>query len=210
MGGFENFSITHWVMLAIFAGGVWPVVRLGCAHRGTPAARTFSRWFALAIPAFTIPMQVVDFLPGQYDFDTTLPLQLCDFAWITAVVALWTHSRFAAAVTYFWGLVLTSQALITPWLNADVPSPKFLGYWGMHWLIVWAAIYLAWGLRLTPGWRVYAGTVGADDLALERQSAWFGSQALVATASIFQPLIATMSASSAPTSSGDQCAATAS
>ena len=159
MGGFENFSSTHWVMLAIFAAGVWPVVRIGCAHRDTPAARTFSRWFALAIPAFTIPMQVVDFLPGQYDFDTTLPLQLCDFAWIAAVVALWTHSRFAAAVTYFWGLVLTSQALITPWLNADVPSPKFLGYWGMHWLIVWAAIYLVWGLRLTPRWRDYVGTV---------------------------------------------------
>ena len=39
----------------------------------------------------------------QYDFDTTLPLQLCDFAWIAAVVALWTHSRFAAAVTYSLG-----------------------------------------------------------------------------------------------------------
>ena len=138
MTGFENFSIAHWVMLALFVAGIWPVVRLGRSHRGTPAARTFSRWFALAIPAFTVPMQVIDFLPGQYDFDTTLPLQLCDFAWIAAVVALWTHSRFAAALTYYWGLVLTSQALITPWLNADVPSPKFFGYWGMHWLIVWS------------------------------------------------------------------------
>ncbi len=159
MTGFENFSTTHWVMLALFVAGIWPVVRIGRSHRGTPAARTFSRWFAVSIPAFTIPMQVLDFLPGQYDFDTTLPLQLCDFAWIAAVIALWTHSRFAAALTYFWGLVLTTQALITPWLNADVPSPKFLGYWGMHFLIVWAAIYLAWGLGLTPRWRDYVRTV---------------------------------------------------
>ena len=124
-------------MLAIFAAGVWPVVRSGAPTetRRQPAPSAVGS--RSTIPAFTIPMQVVDFLPGQYDFDTTLPLQLCDFAWIAAVVALWTHSRFAAAVTYFWGLVLTSQALITPWLNADVPSPKFLGYWGMHWLIVW-------------------------------------------------------------------------
>ena len=42
------------------------------------------------------------------------------------------------------------------------------------------------------------------------QSARTGSQARVATASAFQALIVTISASSAPTSSGDQCAATAS
>ena len=29
----------------------------------------------------------------------------------------------------------------------------------MHYLIVWAAIYLTWGLGLVPGWRDYATTV---------------------------------------------------
>ena len=159
MSGFQTFGVTHWVMLAIFVVGIWPAVRLGRRHRDTPAARTFSRGFALAIPAFTIPMQAIDFMPGQYDFDTTLPLQLCDFAWVAAVFALWTHHRYAVALTYYWGLLLTSQALITPWLNADFPSPKFFGYWGMHSLIVWAAIYLVWGLGITPRWRDYAATI---------------------------------------------------
>ena len=118
-----------------------------------------SRVFAVLIPCFTIPLQVVDFLPGQFSFGSTLPLQLCDFAWIAATVALWTHHRFSVALTYFWGLVLTTQALITPWLTADFPSPKFLGFWGMHFLIVWAAIYLVWGLGLSPRWRDYATTV---------------------------------------------------
>jgi hypothetical integral membrane protein (TIGR02206 family) len=157
--GFETFGTTHWVMLAIFAAGIWPVVLLGRRVRGTDREQTVSRAFALAIPLFTVPMQVVDFLPGQFDIDTTLPLQLCDFAWIAAMIALWTRHRFAAALTYFWGLVLTSQALITPWLNADFPSPKFFGFWGMHYLIVWSAIYLVWGLGLAPRWRDYATTV---------------------------------------------------
>jgi hypothetical integral membrane protein (TIGR02206 family) len=156
---FTTFGTSHWVMLAIFVAGIWPVVRLGRSHRGTDQAVRFSRGFAIAIPLFTVPMQAVDFLPGQYSFNTTLPLQLCDFAWIAATVALWTHNRFAVALTYFWGLVLTTQALITPALSAGFPSPKFLGFWAMHILIVWAAIYLVWGLGLSPRWRDYAATV---------------------------------------------------
>ena len=159
MDEFTTFGTTHWVMLALFVAGIWPVVHIGRSHRGTPEAIRFSRAFALAIPLFTIPMQVVDFLPGNYSFHTTLPLQLCDLAWVAAVVALWTQHRFAVALTYFWGLVLTTQALITPWLVADFPSAKFLGFWGMHYLIVWAAIYLVWGLGLRPAWRDYATTI---------------------------------------------------
>lgn len=157
--GFTPFGTSHWVMLALFVAGIWPVVQLGRAQRGTERARRFSRVVAVVIPCFTIPMQVIDLLPGAYDVDTSLPLHLCDYAWIAAVVALWTHHRFAVALTYYWGLVLTSQAIITPALGADFPSPKFLGFWGMHYLVVWTAIYLAWGLRLTPRWRDYATTV---------------------------------------------------
>jgi len=159
MDTFETFGTTHLVMLALFVAGIWPVVALGRRLRHSPDARTVSRVFAVLLPCFTIPMQVVDFLPGQFSFGSTLPLQLCDFAWIAATLALWTHHRFFVALTYYWGLVLTTQALVTPWLAADFPSPKFLGFWGMHYLIVWAAIYLVWGLGLTPGWRDYATTV---------------------------------------------------
>jgi hypothetical integral membrane protein (TIGR02206 family) len=156
---FTTFGTSHWVMLAIFLAGIWPVVRIGRSHRGTPEALRFSRGFAIAIPLFTVPMQIVDFLPGQFSFNTTLPLQLCDLAWVAATVALWTHHRFAVGLTYFWGLVLTTQAIITPALAEDFPSPKFLGFWGMHLLIVWAAIYLVWGLGLSPRWRDYVTTV---------------------------------------------------
>jgi hypothetical integral membrane protein (TIGR02206 family) len=118
-----------------------------------------SRIFALLIPCCTIPLQVIDFLPGNYDLQTTLPLQLCDFAWIAAVFALWTHRPIPVALTYYWGLALTTQALITPALDNSFPDPKFLAYWGMHLLIVWAAIFLTWGLGLHPTWRDFRRTV---------------------------------------------------
>lgn len=156
---FVNFGTSHWVMIAIFVLGTPPVVVLGRRLRGTPQADRFSKAFAVAIPCFTIPLQVIDFLPGNFHLETTLPLQLCDLAWVAATVALWTHHRYAVALTYFWGLSLTSQALVTPALEAPFPDPKFLAFWGMHYLIVWAAIYLVWGLGLAPDWRDLATTV---------------------------------------------------
>ena len=156
---FETFGTSHLVMLAVFVVGIWPVVALGRRHRGRPSAVRVSRIYAVLIPCFTIPLQVIDFLPGNYDLQTTLPLQLCDFAWIAAVVALWTHRPTPVALTYYWGLALTTQALITPALNVDFPDPKFIAYWGMHLLIVWAAVFLTWGLGLHPTWRDYRRTV---------------------------------------------------
>lgn len=156
---FETFGTSHWVMLALFVAGIVPVVLLGRRVRGTDRARTVSRAFAVAIPVFTIPLQVIDFLPGNYSLQTTLPLQLCDLAWIAATLALWTRHRYAVALTYFWGLALTTQALLTPALAREFPDPKFLAFWGMHYLIIWAAIYLVWGLGLTPDWRDYRNTV---------------------------------------------------
>ncbi|MDN5892629.1 MAG: TIGR02206 family membrane protein [Nocardioides sp.] len=156
---FETFGESHLLMLALFVVGIWPVILLGRRQRSAADPRRVSRWFAVAIMCFTIPMQLVDLMPRQFDFNTTLPLQLCDFAWIAAVLGLLTHHRFFVALTYFWGLALTTQGLLTPWLTADIPNPKYIGFWGMHILIVWAAIYLIWGLGLNPKWRDYATTV---------------------------------------------------
>ena len=80
-------------------------------------------------------------------------------ALIATVVALWTRLPLACALAYYWGLTLTTQALLTPWLNRDFPDPKYLAFWAMHLLIVWAAVYLTWGLRVRPSWRGYRFTV---------------------------------------------------
>lgn len=156
---FTKFSTSHWMALIVFLVCIPFVVMLGRRVRDTPREPLARRYFALAIVAFEVPMQLVDLRPGAYDFDTSLPLQLCDFAWIAAVCALWTRHWFPCALTYFWGLALTTQALITPDLVTGFPDPKFLGFWGMHYLIVWAAIFLTWGLGVVPTWRSWATTV---------------------------------------------------
>ena len=96
---------------------------LGRRQRGTDSAQRFSRVLAVAIPCFTVPIQIFQLTPGDYDIGTSLPLQLCDFAWVAAVWGLWTHRPLPVALTYYWGLTLTTQAILTPSLGQDVPAP---------------------------------------------------------------------------------------
>jgi len=158
---FEPYGVTHWIILAAFVAGIWPVVRLGRSVRRDEAmAERICRAAAVGIIGFALPLQLLDLLPGRFDIDTSIPLQLCDLAWPVAAYALWTRRPTAVAVTYFWGLVLSSQGLITPSLSHSFPHPQFFAFWGTHLLIVWSAIFLTWGLGIRPTWRGYGSTVG--------------------------------------------------
>ena len=37
----------------------------------------------------------------------------------------------------------------------DFPDYRFLAFWAIHLLVVWAAIYLTWGRGMRPTWRSY-------------------------------------------------------
>jgi hypothetical integral membrane protein (TIGR02206 family) len=88
--------------------------------------------------------------------DRSVPLRLTDLATVAAAYALWSQRHWPFALTYYWGLVLSTQALISPALKSpDFPNYRFLGFWAIHLLVVWAAIYLTWGRRMRPGWRSY-------------------------------------------------------
>lgn len=157
---FEAFGTSHWLMLALFVIGIPVLVRRGRRVRGTAAEDRSRKVFAAAIVATAVPLQVVQLLPGGWDFDTSLPLQLCDLAWMAAVYALWTRAPWACALTYYWGLTLTTQAMLTPALVQPFPHPRFIAFWVMHLLVVWAAVYLTAGLGVRPTWRLYRSTVG--------------------------------------------------
>jgi hypothetical integral membrane protein (TIGR02206 family) len=86
----------------------------------------------------------------------SIPLDLTDLATVVAAYAVWSQRHWAYALTYYWGLVLSSQALISPALyGPDFPHNRFLAFFAIHLLVVWAAIYLTWGRGMRPRWRSY-------------------------------------------------------
>jgi len=157
---FQAFTGQHYLLLALFAVGCVAVTVLGRRHRGRRSEVRLRRGFALVLLAFTVPLTIALLLPDEWNLETSLPIQLCDLAWMTAFIALWSARPWAIALTYFWGLTLTIQAIITPSLGESFPELRFFGFWGQHFLVVWTAVLLAWGLGWAPGWWGYRFTVG--------------------------------------------------
>jgi hypothetical integral membrane protein (TIGR02206 family) len=162
---FQAFSGQHWLLLGLFAVGVVLVARWGHSHRGTQREIPARRSFAVLIAAIALTMQVYYQLePGGFDLGESLPVQLCDVATVTAVVALWSRSRRAAAFTYYVALTLSVQGILTPALEQGFPSPRFFGFFALHFLVVWSAVYLTWGLGMRPSWRLYGFTCAATSV----------------------------------------------
>ena len=155
---FSAYGPSHLVVLAVFAIGAALLVWIG--RRQTESqARLLGRVFAtLIVVAFGVALVYKLINPA---LDTSVPLQLCDVAELTAAYALWSQRHWAFVLTYYWGLVLSSQALITPDIGTreegapDFPHHLFVTFFTLHVLVVWAAIYLTWGRRNPPRWRDY-------------------------------------------------------
>lgn len=153
-----QYGTSHLIPLALFVVGAMAAVLIGRRQTDRDGPSGFSRTCAVLIPCATVPFQVID-LVSNFDIDTTLPLHLCDLAWIAATWALWTHRPFPVALTFFWGLTLTIQGVVTPSLNEDFPHPRYFAFWALHLLVVWAALYLVIGLRKAPRWRDFRAAV---------------------------------------------------
>ncbi|HZA17361.1 MAG TPA: TIGR02206 family membrane protein [Pseudonocardiaceae bacterium] len=153
---FMAFGLSHGVVIVVLAVVAAALVVLGRRYRDTSTELLLSRAIAVVFAAFLVPVEVYWLLPGQEGMIHSLPLSLCDLAAMATLWALWSHSSTAFALTYYWGLTLTSQAFLSPELNGpDFPSLQFLSFFGMHCLVLWAAIYLTWGAGMRPDWRSY-------------------------------------------------------
>jgi hypothetical integral membrane protein (TIGR02206 family) len=81
-----------------------------------------------------------------------IPLQLCDWAMIVIIVALWTGSRRWLEIAYFWGIGGTLQALITPNLQFGFPDLRFISFFVAHSGIIIGIVFLMliYGFRPRP------------------------------------------------------------
>lgn len=151
---FSAYGPSHWVVLAVFAVGAALVVRVGRTHRSPDSARRFGRVAGAAILALYLAIYLSTMVPPTVG--RSVPLRLTDLATMAAAYALWSHRRWAYALTYYWCLTLSTQALISPALHSpDFPHYEFLAFWALHLVVVWAAIYLTWGIGMHPDWRSY-------------------------------------------------------
>ena len=158
---FEAWSGQHYLLMLVTVVGGIGAVWFGRSHRGTPRELPARRSLASVSLLVVVGMQIYWLTPDVRDVRNSWPLQLSDLADYAAAYALWTRGSRSSAFTYYIGLTLTLMAVVTPALTAPFPNPEWWGFWLRHIFVVWAAVYLVWGLGVRPTWRLYGMTVAA-------------------------------------------------
>ena len=154
---FSAYGPSHWVVLGVFVvGAALGLDRTPADRIAGPAPRP--RPGGVIVAAFIVALTYKLIQPTM---DNSIPLQLCDVAELMAAYALWSQRHWAFALTYYWGLVLSSQALITPDVGTpkegspDFPHHLFVTFFALHVLVVWAAIYSRGDVGCGRRWRDY-------------------------------------------------------
>src|SRR5437879_1941307 len=79
---------------------------------------------------------------GAVSWKQTLPLQLCDWAMVVIIVAMWSGNRRWFEVAYFWGIGGTLQAVLTPNLPYGFPDFRFFSFFISHSGIIVGVVFL--------------------------------------------------------------------
>ena len=139
---FHAWSPSHLTVISLTV--VLPLVLALVVHR--TKSRVLERSISFAISALLL-INYVAYLLVARNFGVTswykaLPLQLCDWAMLVIIVALWTGNRRWLEVAYFWGIGGTLQAIITPNLQFGFPDLRFISFFVAHSGIIVGIVFL--------------------------------------------------------------------
>ena len=153
---FHPFTITHLCVVIAFAILLTGIVCLRKCEdvADVPFRRRFVDkslgWFALATACF---VQIAALWPSRFDVRTSLPLHICDIGMFISPLALILRWRPLRAISYFWGLGLSSLAFIYPDLSFGVYDFQFWVFWAGHAATVGPALYDVTARGFRPHWK---------------------------------------------------------
>lgn len=155
IGHMPAYGAAHLAILALLVLAAIVLVRW--ARRTEPAATDRAlRLAGWALLANSAAWTAWGFTPWAWNLEESLPLHYSDALRFLVPIALITQARWAVVVTWFWGLTLNMQSVLTPDLNYFVWVPlEFAEYWIAHGAGVLAPVVLVWGLGYRPTWRGY-------------------------------------------------------
>ena len=153
------------------------ILALAVRAAGSASADRAVRWaFTALLVANWLFWYWLFWRRGWLNWSDVLPMNLCDWAAIAAIVALLSHNQRSYELAYFWALAGTLQGLLTPGTPYDFPEVRFIIFSISHGGLIAAVLYLTFGTRMRPyassllpviGWSVfYAVAAGLTDWLL--------------------------------------------
>ena len=151
--GFQTFGTPHLVAIGVTAG--LPILLATLARRRASERLATGIGYFLAVVLMINEGTYWGYRLAAAGFGSFLrdhlPLQICGVAvWLTIAALILRHEQ-AYEVAYFWGLVGSLNAVITPGgLTVDFPEYRSFQYFVSHSGIVVGVLYATLGLRMRP------------------------------------------------------------
>jgi hypothetical integral membrane protein (TIGR02206 family) len=150
---FQSFSVQHVVTVVALALAIAGMCWTGRRLHGTPAGRRYEIGLSAFVWAIWLGYLAYTFIEFRWDPRYALPLQMCDLVAVVAALVFVRPTRELQSLAYFWGLALSTQALITPDLAGGPDSLAFWWFWLYHLFVVGAGVYVVAVQGFRPQWR---------------------------------------------------------
>ena len=197
MPNFQTFSMSHLIAMGLTLAV--PILLAAIARRRAAAMiGYFLAGVLLTNEVTSLCYRFADFdLPDFIRND--LPLHFCGIAVFATAGTLIFRNQRAYEIAYFWGLVGSTNAAITPSLGEGegFPSYRFFQYFIAHSGIIVGVLYATWGLRMRPHLgglfrafvcaNVFAVVVGIFNVAMESNYMFLCEPPITASPFFFAP-----------------------
>lgn len=150
---FTPFGATHGIALLVVCVLLGAAVRVARRVRNTRHEATFRRTLAGFILAVNLPWTLYVLTPGKFDLQYSLPIQLCDLAWMLAAWSMLRRDRadwWGHQLLYYWGIGLSTIAFITPTVTQGPSTVSFWRFFATHAQIACAALANVFAFGVVP------------------------------------------------------------
>ncbi len=128
---FKAYTIAHLLPLLFYVivGWIWiSRSKSWSIERKTKSAFLFSI-FLMFLVLFHIFVKVFS---GSFLYSKDLPFHLCNLLTFILPIAIYANKKWLNGILYFWILVGTFQALLTPDLKEGFPHFVYFRFWTVH------------------------------------------------------------------------------
>lgn len=137
-------------LIALMLTFVVPVLLAVLTRRSMDAVRATRFAFAAWLIGTWILWLWMIFHLGWQSPQTLLPMHLCDWATIVAIITLLSPNQKTYELAYFWCLCGTLLAMVTPDLEYGFPDLRFVVFFAFHAGVIAATLYLTFAAKMRP------------------------------------------------------------
>ncbi len=150
---FKPFSYQHGIPLLIIA--VFGLISILFGRRLYSVDKKWRLLFYISfLPLLSYIMYVVfRIIEGEFSLQEDLPFHVCRTLAFFCPIVIYYRQRFFLGIFYFWIMVGTLNANLSPDIKYDFPHWNYFTYWMLHGLLVVIPLYYVIVLDIKIKWK---------------------------------------------------------